>query len=339
MKYFYINPKDANGMLSNEKPRDFPFQRLPQEFKGILRPDLWELSENSAGVSFSFKSDSSRMVIKWSIKNDVKMNHMPNSGIKGVDLYHKYNESWSYVNTGIPTGVDNEQVLFSGFSRKLRDYRVYLPLYDTVTQIQIGIDDGAGFDFISESKPENTVVFYGTSLTQGGCVSRPGLAYTNIISRELNLDCINLGFSGNGHLETVIAEIISEIDVRLYVVECMANINKDVIKSNTLSVINIIRKNPMNENSDIVFFEQCIVDQNSPDVSTIREIEEKNRELNRQIFSASEYGKNKLHVISQKGCIDEDSDSTVDGIHYNDIGSRRHADYFMKKMKELDILK
>ena len=89
---------------------------------------------------------------------------------------------------------------------------------------------------------EKPIVFYGTSITQGGCATRPGMAHTNIISRKLNVECINYGFSGNGRMEAEIAELIADIDAKFYVIECMANVSKDQIKENTIPLVNIIRE-------------------------------------------------------------------------------------------------
>ena len=140
----------------------------------------------------------------------------------------KRNNNWYYTNTGLPDGKENEEILFENIKKKKREYCLYLPLYDTTDNIQIGLDDDSSFEnIISKTKP---LVFYGTSITQGGCASRPGLAHTNIISRELGHECINLGFSGNGHLEKSIGTIMSDIDASLYVIECMYNVDKNMIR-------------------------------------------------------------------------------------------------------------
>ena len=333
MKYFTFKSSDAQNVIDESGNREYPFQRLPDKYKKNVRKEVWSLSQNSAGLSIRFKTNSKKVIFKWSVKNDFKMNHMTDVGIKGIDLYHKKNGAWKFLNTGIPTKKENKQYLFKGFSPELREYRLHLPLYDTVTDIQFGLDDGSQFDRIEKNR--RPIVFYGTSITQGGCASRPGLAYTNIISRELDNECINLGFSGNGHLETTVAEILSTIDAKIYVIECMANIDKEIVRKNTIPLIKAIRKNVKVRSTPIVFFEQFIIDLDSPDQDIIDSALGKNKELNNQVTKAINDGEENLHVIKQVGCIDEDTEATVDGIHFNDLGFQRYANYFSKVIKAI----
>ena len=122
MKYYDTKSLRAQGLAESNLAREYPFQRLPQKYKKSVRKEVWELSENSAGVSISFFSDTTEIVVKWSIKHDLKMNHMTDAGIKGVDLYEKKNDTWHYIGTGLPNGKDNEQTLLKGASKTLREY-------------------------------------------------------------------------------------------------------------------------------------------------------------------------------------------------------------------------
>ena len=326
----------AQGLVEPSLDREHPFQRLPQKYKKTVREKVWDLSENSAGVSILFSSDTANLSIKWSIKHDLRMNHMTDAGIKGVDLYTKRNKNWQYTNTCLPNGKQNEQILFEDIDKKNREYCLSLPLYDTLIDMQIGLDDDSILENITfQNKP---LVFYGTSITQGGCASRPGLAHTNIISRELGHECINLGFSGNGHLENSIGNIMSDIDASLYVVECMYNVDKKMIKERTKPLIKVIRANPQSKNTPIVFMEQAVIDMGHLNTEFISSVMEKNEELNKQIQGSIREGERDLFIIKHTGAIDEDSEATVDGIHFNDLGFQRYADHFLKNVKELDIL-
>ena len=258
MKFFDSKSLKAQGLVEPSLDRGHPFQRLPQKYRKTVREDVWDLSENSSGVSILFSSDTVNLSVKWSIKHDLRMNHMTDAGIKGVDLYTKRNKNWQYTNTCLPNGKQNEQILFEDIEKKNREYCLYLPLYDTLTDMQIGLDDDSSLDNITfQNKP---LVFYGTSITQGGCASRPGLVHTNIISRKLGRECINLGFSGNGHLENSIGNIMSNIDTKLYVVECMYNVDKEMIHERIKPLIKAIRANPQAKNTPIVFMEQVLID-------------------------------------------------------------------------------
>ena len=336
MKYFDPKSLKAQGLVEPHLDRRHPFQRLPQKYKHTIREEVWDLSENSAGVSILFSSDTANLSIKWSVKHDLRMNHMTDAGIKGIDLYTKKDKNWYYTNTCLPNGKQNEQTLFENIEQKNREYCLFLPLYDTLIDMQIGLDDDSILENITfQNKP---LVFYGTSITQGGCASRPGLAHTNIISRELGHECINLGFSGNGHLEDSIGNIMSDIDASLYVVECMYNVDKKMIKERTKPLIKAIRANPQSKNTPIVFMEQAVIDTGHLNTEFISSVMEKNEELNKQIQGSIREGERDLFIIKHTGAIDEDSEATVDGIHFNDLGFQRYADHFLKNVKKLDIL-
>ncbi len=337
MKIYDTRALVAQGLVEPSLSRKYPFQRLPQQYKKLVRKEVWDLSENSAGVCISFFSDTTELVVNWSVKHDLKMNHMTDAGIKGVDMYQKKNDSWHYVSTGLPKGKDNGETLIKGVSKKLREYRLYLPLYDTITDIQLGLDDNSKFENIkNENRP---IVFYGTSITQGGCASRPGLMYTNIISRELGHDCINLGFSGNGHLENSVGTIMSNINAYIYVIECMANVDQEMVNKKIIPLIKTIRENGQVKKAPIVFIEQTIIDMDYIDNKFINSVIEKNNELNKQVNKAINNGEKDLFVIKQAGFIDEDSEATVDGIHFNDLGFQRYARHFIKNINELNIMK
>ena len=336
MKFFDAISLKAQGLIEPNLKRRHPFQRLPQKYKEVVREEVWNLSENSAGVSILFISDTANLSVKWSLKHDLRMNHMTDAGIKGVDLYEKRDQNWYYIGTCLPNGKENDQILFEDIDKKKREYCLFLPLYDTLIDMRIGLDDDSSIENITfQNKP---LVFYGTSITQGGCASRPGLAHTNIISRELGYECINLGFSGNGHLESSIGAIMSDIDASLYVVECMYNVDKKMINQKTRSLIKAIRSNPSSKNTPIVFMEQAVIDIGHINAEFISSVMEKNEELNRQIQESMNRGEKDLFIIKHNGAIDEDSEATVDGIHFNDLGFQRYADHFLKNIEELDIL-
>ena len=336
MKFFDPKSFKAQGLVKPTLDRKHPFQRLPQKYKKTVREEVWDLSENSAGVSILFSSDTANLSVKWLVKHDLSMNHMTDAGIKGIDLYTKRNNNWYYTNTCLPNGKENEQILFENIEQKNREYCLFLPLYDTLIDMRIGLDDDSSIENITfQNKP---LVFYGTSITEGGCASRPGLAHTNIISRELGYECINLGFSGNGHLENSVGAIMSDIDASLYVVECMYNVDKKMINQKTRSLIKAIRANPNSKNTPIVFMEQAVIDIGHINTEFISSVMEKNEELNRQIQESMNEGEKDLFIIKHNRAIDEDSEPTVDGIHFNDLGFQRYADHFLKNIKELDIL-
>ncbi|MFL3005115.1 MAG: SGNH/GDSL hydrolase family protein [Candidatus Neomarinimicrobiota bacterium] len=332
MKFFSIKTKHVQGILEPNSSRKYQFQRLPQKYRDHVRKEVWNLSENSAGVSLSFSSDTSNLLIRWTIKNHFKMNHMTDVGVSGFDLYQKKNNEWHFISAGIPNDLKNETYLFKGLQRGLKHYRIHFPLYNTLTDLELGFDSNSRLKIITKNGP--SLIFYGTSITQGGCASRPGLAYTNIISRKLNRNCINLGFSGNGHLEISIAHILAKIDNAIFIIDCMWNIDDKIVVENTKPFIDALRSKIKNFKSSIIFLEQYLSNLNHPDKKFIKSVIKKNRALKKQIENEKNKGFKNLYLVEQDGCIDEDSEATVDGVHFNDLGFERFSRHLINKLRD-----
>ena len=322
------------GILEPSSFREYQFQRLPQKYKDHIREEVWHLSENSAGVSLSFSSNTSTLFIRWTLKNHFNMHHMTDVGVNGLDIYWKKNNEWHFISAGIPTDLKNETYLFKGLPKELRHYRINFPLYNTLTDLELGFDSNSCIEIINENG--SPLIFYGTSITQGGCASRPGLAYTNIISRKLNKNCINLGFSGNGHLEISIAHVLSKISDAILIIDCMWNIDKEMVIENTQPFLNVLQSK--NFKSPVVFHEQYLSNLNHPDKKFIQSVIMKNMALKKQIKNEIKKGFKNLYLIEQDRCIHKDTEATVDGIHFNDLGFERFSEHLINKLREIQLI-
>jgi hypothetical protein len=267
--------------------------------------------------------------------NDNKMNHMAETGIKGVDLYFNNNGNWQYLNTAQPSGIENEYVLIKDMPAETREFKMYLPLYDGVKSIEIGIDSNS---VIEKPVKENhkSIIFYGTSITQGGCASRPGMAHTNIISRKLNVDCINFGFSGNGKMEQPINELISEYNPLFYVIECLPNMTAEQVRSNTIPLVKTIQnKQP---ETPILFVENFLYESSVLDKKKEEVIHEKNAALKAEYKKMVDSGFKNIFYISSENATGEDHEGTVDGVHFTDLGFIRYADFLIDKFEQLGLV-
>ena len=335
VKYYGRDFFLIEGTAIADSLKESPYDRLPISYKKVVREPVWDLSKSSAGLSVRFHSNSSSVSLKWEVLNDFSMNHMADTGIKGIDLYFNNSGLWQYVGTGRPSGKKNEQLIINNMNLEMREYKLYLPLYDGIKSLEIGIDPNSLIKKPpkSNSKP---IVFYGTSITQGGCASRPGMAHTNIISRKLNIDCINFGFSGNGRMEASIGTLIAGIDASIFVIECMANVNKDMVSKNTLPLVRIIReKHP---NTPIIFIENIIFESGYLDSTIKNELNNKNIELKYQYNKMLREGIINLFYIDNKDAIGTDHEGTVDGVHFTDLGFLRYADYLINNFHKLGVL-
>lgn len=312
------------------------YERLPDSLKNISRPPLWKLSRNSAGMAIRFRSNSTQIGVKWEVLFDNHMNHMTDTGIKGLDLYClEGNGQWRFVNSARPAGKTNKTTIIANMQPKEREFMLYLPLYDGLVSLSIGIDSLSTIDQPLMEYPirKKPVAFYGTSILQGGCVSRPGMAHTNIISRRLNRECINLGFSGNALLDLEVAKVLAEVDASVFVLDFVPNASADQIKERMETFYRIIRsKHP---ETPIVFIEDPIFTHTYYDQRIANEVAKKNQMLN-QIFNDLKKKKEKnITLISSKDMLGNDGEATVDGVHFTDLGMMRYVDLVCPVIKKL----
>ena len=303
------------------------YERLPDSLKNISRPPLWNLSRNSAGMAIRFRSNSTQIAVKWESLFNNHMNHMTDVGIKGLDLYcWEGNKQWRFVNSARPSGKTNQATIIANMLPTEREYMLYLPLYDGLVSLSIGVDSLATIDqpLIDYPIRKKPVVFYGTSILQGGCASRPGMAHTNIISRRLNRECINLGFSGNAFLDLEVAKVISEVDASVFILDFVPNASVEQMKERMETFYRIIRsKHP---DTPIIFIEDPIFTHTRYDERIAKEVQRKNDTLKEIFNRLKKEDEKNIIFISSKDMLGEDGEATVDGVHFTDLGMTRYAD-------------
>ena len=337
IKYFGEDSFLLEGTDIPDSLKENKYDRLPFSYKEDVREPVWDLSKNSAGLSIRFLSNSSVITAKWELLNNFSMDHMPDTGIKGIDLYFKNNNKWQYINTGRTAGFNNEYRLVENMNNKLREYKIFLPLYDGIKKIEIGIDY---FSFIqkpkkSEKKP---IIFYGTSITQGASASRPGMAHTNIISRKLDRNVINFGFSGNGRMERPISKLISESDPIFYVIECMPNMYPpDLVTSNTIPLVDSIRER--HPKTPIVLVDLFTSPLTVLDNNMKKGTEEMNNALKTEYNKMIDNGYDNIIYLESDSALGNDFEGTVDAVHFTDIGFIRYSTFLVEKFKEFNLLK
>ena len=302
------------------------YERLPDSLRNISRKPVWALGQNSAGLALRFRSNSTTIAAKWEVLLNRNMNHMTPTGIKGLDLYCLQDGKWVFVNSGRPSGKVNEVKIISHMKPVEREYMLYLPLYDGVTSLSIGVDSLAEISQPEVNLPirEKPVVFYGTSILQGGCASRPGMAHTNIISRWLNRECVNLGFSGNALLDLEIAEVMAGVDASVYVLDFVPNANVQQMKERADKFYTIIRSR--HPDTPVIFLEDPIFTHTRFDQRIAEEVAQKNETVNAVFQSLKKRGEKNIYMISSKDMLGHDGEATVDGVHFTDLGMMRYAE-------------
>ena len=259
---------------------------------------------------------------------------MPATGVSGVDLYGRDETgAWCWLGIGRPEEFPDVCCRIAGdLDGRKRDYLLYFPLYNGVESLEIGVAADAAF---AGSKPrsDRPIVFYGSSVTQGGCASRSGMAYTAILGRWLNRPAINLGFSGNGQMDLAIAELLTELDAQVYFIDCLPNMTAEMLTERAEPFVEAIRS--VRAETPIVLVE----DRTSPSArftSSAAERHKTSRAALQAAFDSLQRSNVRgLYHVTGQGQLGPDSEGTVDGSHPNDLGFWRMAKAFHGVLKGL----
>lgn len=322
---------------------DRVYRRLPLHTKALfeeVNPNLNILCENTAGGQVAFRSNSKKIWIRAKNLTGHNMVNMPATGQCGFDCY---------------VGQKGERLKFYGITRfdiqdkeyeceivnnlkgdEMKDILINFPLYDGVTEVEIGIEEDAAILSPKPFSGKGKIVFYGTSITQGGCATRPGMAYTNIVSRWLNREVINLGFSANGLGEYEMAELIRDMkELSCIVLDYEANAaTNGRLEASLSGFIEIIRQQhptvPIVVASRIPYLadyydEELLEKRNGYRKFQLDLVEERKNQ-----------GDANIYFLNGHDLMDEYFDEyTVDFIHPTDLGFWKMAEGFYKVIKEL----
>lgn len=219
------------------------FCRLPLRAEGAVSSAVWSLAQCPAGGQLAFRSDTAAMAVRVANGDAGHMPHMAAVGSNGVALLcgaPGRMRPWAVAFPDMEKAAF-ERELFRDVPRRMREFRLYLPLYKGLQELEVGFSRGARFLPPSPAALRKPVVFYGTSITQGGCASTPANDFVSIVGRMLNLETVNLGFSGNGDYAPAMAGFLAEIDPALFVLD-YANIGAEPLRRRLPRFVSILRK-------------------------------------------------------------------------------------------------
>ncbi|WP_288856870.1 SGNH/GDSL hydrolase family protein [uncultured Bacteroides sp.] len=320
----------------NEQQRTYA--RLPLKAKNLVNKAVWNLSQQSAGLSIAFYSNSPEIKIKYTVTGGRSMAHMPATGVSGVDLYatdRNGRSRWcaAKYSLGDTLVYTYDGLTYEDASNKGYEYTLFLPLYNSVSFLEIGVKDNASISFIpvSEEKP---LVVYGTSIAQGACASRPGMAWINIINRTMEHPVVNLGFSGSGKLEKELFELLAETDAKLYIIDCMPNMispaDTAVIAERILTGIKTLRTR--NQAPVLLVEHSGYMNEYTSDRAEAS-YKASNRQL-RKAYNTLMQQEPDIYYLTKEE-IGLSMDAMVEGVHPSDLGMQQYADSYVKKIREI----
>lgn len=309
------------------------YDRLPAGVTTNVNGGVRGMKHHTSGMLFRFVTDSKRLHIKWTpYARGLSMDHMPATGVSGLDIYRwdAARARWLYVKTGRITNPDGAACDLAWTPGT--PCIVNLPLYNGIRSFALGIDPAATVGPFPHTRGvEKPVVFYGTSITHGGCASRPGLGFVNIVGRDLDVPVVGLGFSGSGVMELELSEHLARIDASCYVLDCLWNMGmkrghdvpgRNVDENYEPFIRNLRAKRP---GVPIVMAEQCDVFMGAPNA--------KDRYIRALYEKLVAEGWTNLVYLPKDKMFTGDGEGTVDGCHPNDLGMRSLADAFGAAVK------
>jgi hypothetical protein len=302
-----------------------PYDRLPARARKVVPSEVWRLSRHSAGLCVRFQA-AARVSVRWSLTlPELAMPHMPATGVSGVDLYVRAADGrWLFVGNGRPASrLDNVAAFeLRDGGPPLSEYLLYLPLYNGVKDLEIGVGPGGRIRKAAPrpSSRRQPILVYGTSIVQGGCASRPGMAWPSIVGRRLDRPVINLGFSGSGKMEPEVDDCLAELDPEIFIIDSLGNmqdLDDDLICGRVeMLVLKLRTAHPA---TPIVLVGQSSIRTDSHPVRTSRLQEQAVRRLR----AARVRG---LTLVSGAKLLGADREGTVDGGHPTDLGMMRQAE-------------
>lgn len=302
-----------------------PYERLPAKMDGKLRLGVWSPRLSSTGMAIRFRTGTCKLFARWKLlKEHLGEQNFNRCAYSGLDLYGNDNGTWRWVSaTTNVAGQESEVCIVDGLDPGVRDYLLYLPLRNNLVHLEIGVP---AEDIITplpspEGKP---IVVYGTSIVQGAYASRAGLVYPSILGRRLNREVINLGFSGNAHMDIELADLFGELDPAVYVLDPMPNMNLELVNERMATFI--LRLRECKPYTPIVLIED-FPRTNSWILSKVRnEIQKKNQKCREIADALVKNGLSDFHYVKGTEFIGTDGEASIDGIHPTDLGFIRAAD-------------
>ncbi len=314
---------------------DSVYRRLPVHPRWELTEVVDGLAYHTAGGQVRFSTNSKRILIKVELREKSGMYHMAATGQSGFDLYIREYGFQRYLRTArFPyDAIRYQNELFKSDESGFHDFTINFPLYNGVNSLQIGVEKGSIIQAAPAFSFSGKIVIYGTSITQGGCVSRPGMAYSNIISRKLDAQLVNLGFSGSGRGEPALAHLINQIsNIGFIILDYEANANQTIV--NTLSpFIAILRE----KHPDTPILIMSKIRFSDAFGTSNQELLLSNLKFQRNLVNDRKAaGDKNIYFLDGSQVLGDDYyECTVDGVHPTDLGSKRIADALITTIENI----
>jgi lysophospholipase L1-like esterase len=319
------------------------YQRFPSDLDLPLTDAVSNLSLCSTGGQVRFRTNSIRLQLKVKLLHPRgRMDHMPSSGEGGLDLYIGEPGSERYISTARSEVNLNEFecLILEAPTSLMRSYTLNMPLYNGLLELSIGIDADA--ELIEPvARPVKPLVFYGTSIMQGGCASRPGMCFSTIVGRRLAREVLNYGFSGNGKGEKEVAAYLSRVkNPGLYFIDYQANVSPELMKATLPGFIAILRQAhpevPIVIKSKIRYAKEYFYEVEGVETDIYANRIESRDFMKNLVKKQQASGDTNIYFMEGENIQGADYyECAVDGVHPTDLGFYRMAEAIAEFLKNI----
>ena len=310
--YNFSNPRE-----------DHIFRRVPKEIAKTVSEKVYRLSRETAGGRVRFSTDSKYVLLKAIEPTVGRNSHITLASSAGFDVYLDGEAGSRFCATFMPPyKMDHGYEQIVRFpDRKMRSFTVNFPVHSVVSDLYFGIEPGAVLEHGRSYRPIDPIIVYGSSIVHGTAATRPGLVYTNILSRRLDADVVNLGFSGNAKAEPAIMEWIAGLKMSMFVYDYDHNApNPDYLRATHYAGYKTVR----DANPDLP-----IILVSKPNIYTRPQDGLERRDIIIDTFRAArEAGDRNVWFVDGESFFHGrlEDECTVEGTHPNDLGFVLMAD-------------
>lgn len=308
-------------IVNRAQPVTPGFQRLDVE----RYPDLTQTQSRylrySTGKAVVFRTDSRNLCARWTTAEASSKCNAPLIAQRGLDLYIRIDGKWVFAGVGVPSNENriHEATLVGHMAEGMKECMLYLPLFDELRTLEIGVDDGA----VVEAMPNpfrRRIVVIGSSITHGMAASRPGMTWPARLGRSMNLEFINLGTSGVCRLDAALAQIAADTEADAFVFDVFSNPSPRQIDERLEPFVRRIRDR--HPSVPLIFLQTEVRETGTFDL--------RKRKFETEKRAAAQCGMERLMktdenlVFLDPGMpLGDDHEATVDGVHPTDLGFSR----------------
>ncbi|MDI3319453.1 SGNH/GDSL hydrolase family protein [Pinibacter soli] len=321
-KPVYTKATDLNiaGELTHTQN---PYHRIDTVNYPALPAVVKRLLTQAAGKVVCFTTTSKKVSAKWCNSGSKPYPNLTAIANKGLDLYVKKEGKWQFAGVGRPDGQCSESVLVDNMTDGEKECLLYLPIYDEISNLEIGVDSMATI------KPmpfpfQKRILVYGSSIVQGASASRSGLAYPARLSRLTNWNFMNLGLSGSAKMEPAVIDMVNDLQADAYILDCIPNSSDVVVRERALNMINAIRT--AHPGKPIIMVNSITREAGFIDTKVGNMVRAQNAAIDSIAHTLIKQHTPDFYYIDTKGFLGDDHEGSTDGIHPNDLGFYRFVD-------------